>query len=597
MSTRFKLRDRRNASGLPSAPLLPKLQSISEYITPNTDTHQNIQHSNHTRNHENDNDSNINSTPWNKQAMDQYNSYITGLLSNCELLTNLITTQQSTIQQQKLQYDHQQSVINCLNNKINDSNNHQTKLIQVTTELTELKRPYNQLQLQYNELLQSHKTQCDSYNILDAQYQSCQLQCTQWEKKYNELQQSYDVLLNQHEQIKPGVSEPSTLCTVPSIDSLQLHDNHPVEYNQLNNTIIQLRQQIDVLDNINNRHSTQIIGLQNNNNELQHKNIELDQSNQQCNTQIKLLTQQYADTQGKYDKLYGTYNKYMNKYDKLLHEYNTINSVHTDVQYQLDECQQSKLQLQSELDTIETRHRLKIDELMKTIVELRIQSNSRLHELHDIQQQLRDTTQSSPNTVSSNKQFTELQQQYDIHMAQCTSDKQSHTEQYHTQSVQINQLQSEIELMTDKCNQLSQQHDITVNQSNHTVAELKSTTATLELYYKSQLTELNIIINKLLLNEKSTELSLTCTICMKLYDQPVTVTLCGHSYCLRCITSGHIHGRCTLCNDQTTAEYQSNALLDDIVSKYIYRQQQLHGIKLLTDKHAAPTIDTSSSAG
>jgi hypothetical protein len=94
---------------------------------------------------------------------------------------------------------------------------------------------------------------------------------------------------------------------------------------------------------------------------------------------------------------------------------------------------------------------------------------------------------------------------------------------------------------------------------------------------------------------------LTCAICTEIFESPTSVTICGHTFCNRCITHAINcmdvkNKRCPLCNTSMTSmrDTYSNHFAANIVKKVVeQRQRQQDEVPTTPTKTPAKTIAKS----
>lgn len=81
--------------------------------------------------------------------------------------------------------------------------------------------------------------------------------------------------------------------------------------------------------------------------------------------------------------------------------------------------------------------------------------------------------------------------------------------------------------------------------------------------------------------QESLETDITCLYCMNIYDDPITLIPCGHSYCRKC-SEGYSNG-CSECHQKTVLNgegksYINAANLKSISGKVTFLKQALTSI-------------------
>ena len=91
--------------------------------------------------------------------------------------------------------------------------------------------------------------------------------------------------------------------------------------------------------------------------------------------------------------------------------------------------------------------------------------------------------------------------------------------------------------------------------------------------------KVNIYINHLKCEKSSTLIpkmeaeDLTCSLCLEIFTVPVKITVCGHSFCLQCLTDSMTEAtwpcpKCRTIQTKTPEQLPRNFCLEPIVEKY-----------------------------
>ena len=91
--------------------------------------------------------------------------------------------------------------------------------------------------------------------------------------------------------------------------------------------------------------------------------------------------------------------------------------------------------------------------------------------------------------------------------------------------------------------------------------------------------KVNIYINHLKFEKSSTLIpkmeaeDLTCSLCLEIFTVPVKITVCGHSFCLQCLTDSMTEAtwtcpKCRTIQIKTPEQLPRNFCLEPIVVKY-----------------------------
>ncbi len=110
--------------------------------------------------------------------------------------------------------------------------------------------------------------------------------------------------------------------------------------------------------------------------------------------------------------------------------------------------------------------------------------------------------------------------------------------------------------------------------------------------YKRRERELRAVVAKLVVSESSSEAQFSCYKCLQVYNHPVICIPCGHNYCRQCLQESKF--KCAQCREtprETTPKdhkngedekWFSNSLLEELVSKFVFRKQALASLVEMT---------------
>jgi chromosome segregation ATPase len=107
------------------------------------------------------------------------------------------------------------------------------------------------------------------------------------------------------------------------------------------------------------------------------------------------------------------------------------------------------------------------------------------------------------------------------------------------------------------------------------------TQAELSVFIKKE-QELRVVIGKFVASEKAAASSYTCTECLEVFRQPVTIVPCGHHFCKVCVIDED--KGCPRCGPSDSFAVVENSLLAQLCEKHIFREQALQSMEVISER-------------
>lgn len=240
-------------------------------------------------------------------------------------------------------------------------------------------------------------------------------------------------------------------------------------------------------------------------------------------------------------------------------------------QEQCSTLELQRLEISNQLDAAHEECRSQQEHIAQLEDEI-MSERRKISELRDQLEDLSGAADASSQLLASQQRVAELESQITEYEQRCAGFEMELLKmQQSTESADLNEKlsaeQNRTLRLTEQLSSLSKEID-SLQQWQLTVKRLSD--------------EIRSAAAKLFAEESSSEASFTCTKCMELFEDPMTMS-CGHSCCSKCLqyNADRTTVQCPQCSIQSAP--QPNQILQQLTTRFIYRKQSLQAVRTMID--------------